>query len=122
MFILQWKPYAECSISERQPPVLSACKSVLNQLPASKIPETFGAQGTENIDVPLPVKYSDCQSVTCSSHISSSSDPPFSGFCLHTRSIDSRSASIGQLVRYVDLCCVDSSNVCETSQRGCINW
>ena len=122
MFILQWKPYAECSNSERDPPVLSACNSVLNQLPASKIPETFGAQGTADIDVPLPVKYSDCQSVTCSSSNSSSSDPPFSGFCLHTRSIDNRSTSNGQLVRHVDLCCVNSSNVCEISQRGCINW
>ena len=120
MFILQWKPYAECSNSERAPPVLSACNSVLNQLPASKIPETFGARGTINIDVSLPVKYSDCQSVVCSSHVSS--DPSYSGFCLHSRSSDNWSASNGQLVRHVDLCCVDSSNVCEISQRGRINW
>ena len=123
MVILQWKPYADCSMAERQPPVLSACRSVLSNMPASSNTETFGAQGTTDIDVPLPLKYSDCQSVTRSfCFISSSADLFYSGFWLHNRSIDNRSASTGQLVRHVDLCCVDSSNVCEISSRGRFNW
>ena len=59
MSIMRWEPYAECSDPERSPPALLACKGVLDKMPASTILERFGAQGTENIDVPLPVKYSD---------------------------------------------------------------
>ena len=96
MWISQWKPYAECSDPGKDPPELSACKSVLNKLPTSTSPETFGARGTENVDVPLPVKYSDRQSVPCPScYIPSSTDPSYSGFCLHSRSIDNWTANQG---------------------------
>lgn len=96
MWIARWVPYADCSNTEREPPGLSECNSVLNKLPASRIVETFGALGTENIDVPLPLKYSDRQSVPCSScYISSSTDPSYSEFCLHNRSIDHWTANQG---------------------------
>ena len=123
MLILQWKPYAECFNAERDPPVLSACRSVLNQMPVSEIPQIFGAQGTESIDVPLPVKYSDCQSVASSScYVSLLIDPSYSAVYLHSRNIDNRTAGKGQLVWHVDLCCVDSSNVCNISPSGRISW
>ena len=84
MYILQWKPYAECSSIRIDPPELYTCNSVLNKMPASQYSETFGALGTKDIDVPLPLKFSDGQSVTCSScYISSSTHRSYSGFCLH---------------------------------------
>ena len=81
MWIIKWKPYAECFRAEEDPPGLSACKSVLNKMPASKFLETFGTRGTEGVDEPLPVKFSDCQFVTSSCfHISSSTNPSCSRF------------------------------------------
>ena len=96
MLILQWKPYAECSDTERDPPDLIACNSVLSKLPASATVQTFGAPGTGNIDVPLPLKYSDRQSVPCSCCcIFSSTDSSYSEFRLHNRSIDNWTAGQG---------------------------
>ena len=115
MLIMKWEPHAECS-DQKYPPELSVCKIVLDKMPASTTVETFGAQGTENIDVSLPVKYSDRQSIPCSScYMSSSTNSSYSEFCLHNRGVDKWTASNGRLVQHMDRSCVDSSNMREKS-------
>ena len=61
MRISQWKPYAGCSSTENVPPQLSACTFALNQMPTSSHQEIFGLPGGRDVDIPLPVKFSDGQ-------------------------------------------------------------
>ena len=56
----QWVPSAKCSEAGTKTFAFSACQYALNKMPTSKFLEIFGPQGIPYIDVPLPVKYSDC--------------------------------------------------------------
>ena len=59
MVVGQWTPHVECSKSRSVPEVMSSCLVALDRMPTSDHQEVFGARGQANIDVPLPVKYTD---------------------------------------------------------------